>query len=599
MKKLTMDMLKDKIESIGYYPTEELLYDTFNALCLFDQDECTPGQDIYAICLDGPPGAGKTSFAEAYTKLAREVLEEEVLFVDYQCDPTTGKGELFEDINIGAAISHDPENVNIPGYILRAIKLVSEGKKVILFLDEYDKAREETDSFFLQLLQKGRINTTQHGDIEIPEEYKSNLQVIFCRNDMREELSGPLTRRLRLISLDYMTPDLFYKVAHRNLIEDAKNPVSEGLLNLVSLIYQAAYVNRNIYNRLPAASEMMIAISDAHRLITLADAPQYIIYRTITKNMFKSPSDLITFESSVEKGTSEEEKKIKELIKDMKNCQEPAPSNLNQLISTKVLQDEGKELAKKVEEMNNLIQEYKKKFENMEAKRKASIEEEFKKIKLPHGELVSTNKKPNVIRVFEDETAYIKRGMSVFDQSDKDWTDFASFYFKDLSHHEFYDYLIKAAAKLGLVIFEDGILLENEEDVKMIMVNDYDDNNNIRYRFLCNYPIIPPEFIKTLETFVKTAMEVYKKQTATANKIVTDVTNLSVCQAHINGIVYSGDESLYDITYTDLEDGTVFIEKSFFLKDNDDVYFIGSHSDTNYDDLKEKAESMMVERKKK
>ena len=55
--------MKDKIEEIGYYATEELLYDTYNALYMIDEEEKQTGQDIYAICLEGPPGAGKTAFA--------------------------------------------------------------------------------------------------------------------------------------------------------------------------------------------------------------------------------------------------------------------------------------------------------------------------------------------------------------------------------------------------------------------------------------------------------------------------------------------------------------------------------------------------------
>ena len=185
-----------------------------------------------------------------------------VEMVDYQCDATTGKTELFEDINISAAIRGDADNVNIPGKLIDAIKRVNTGKKVVLFIDEYDKAREETDAFLLQFLQSGKINSTQHGDLEIKEEYKNNLQVIICKNDMREELSGPLSRRIRITSLDYMEPSLFYKVAHRLLIEEKTSPVADGLLNLVSLMYEKAYTDREMYNRVPSCSEMLIAIED-------------------------------------------------------------------------------------------------------------------------------------------------------------------------------------------------------------------------------------------------------------------------------------------------------------------------------------------------
>ena len=86
------DDMKDKIKELGYYATEELLYDAYNSLLLFDSNKISNGQDIYAVCLDGPPGAGKTEFAKTYYKLCNEIFKN-VEFVEYQCDATTGKTE--------------------------------------------------------------------------------------------------------------------------------------------------------------------------------------------------------------------------------------------------------------------------------------------------------------------------------------------------------------------------------------------------------------------------------------------------------------------------------------------------------------------------
>lgn len=596
---LNINELKESIESIGYYPTEELLYDTFNALCLFNQTETTPGQDIFAICLDGPPGAGKTSFAKAYVELANKYFgtdDSAVELVAYQCDPTTGKAELFEDINIGAAISHNPSRVNIPGYLLQAIKKVQEGKKVVLFIDEYDKAREETDSFFLQLLQDGKINTTQHGDIEIPQNFKTNLQVIFCRNDMREELSGPLTRRLRLLTLDYITPELFYKIAYRNLIQDVNNPVSEGMLNLVTLMYQAAFNRRDIYDRLAAASEMMIAITDANRLLTLADAPQYIIYRTLVKNMFKSKSDLVTFERSIEKASTEDEKKLKELLSEMKKEETPFQTDINEILATKVFKNEENILSKKIVEMNDLIEEYKNKFIKMENDRKKAIQETLEKIKLEHGELIATNRMPNVIKVFEDETFYIKRGMSVFQTTTGDLTDVASMHVNSLMHHNFYQYLIDHAPELNIQIYEDGVILENEFDIKLYLINDYDENGSIRYRFLCNYAIIPPKFIKTMEYIATIARDIYKDQTKDAALVTNDAVGMSCGTINIDALVYDEEAKISSYANEALEDNLYHVEKTCFIYSSDEkVALIDENliSNPNLDNLKNKANGLI------
>ena len=377
---ISFNEVKNKMEAMGYYATDELLYDTYNALILFNNSSINPGQDIFAICLEGPPGAGKTFFAKTYTKLSNELFKN-VDLVDYQCDKTTGKNELFEDINISAAIRGDADHVNIPGKIVEAIKMVNNGKRVVLFIDEYDKAREETDAFLLQFLQSGKINSTQHGDLEIKDECKSNLQVILCKNEMREELSGPLSRRIRIIRLDYMKPEIFYKVAHRLLIDEKNDPVNDGLLNLVSLMYEKAYTNRNLFNRLPSCSEMLIAIEDADRLIKSANAPQSVIYNIIVKNMFKSPDDITTFESSLDRIKNTEESKLSALIKGMKaSSSEPEEEvNISSLIVEEIFKNETENLVKKTQEMQELIETYKTKFAQMEQDRKKTITDEIEK----------------------------------------------------------------------------------------------------------------------------------------------------------------------------------------------------------------------------
>ena len=127
--------MKCEMENLGYYGSDELLYETFNALCMFDKDDLQKGQDIYALCLEGPPGAGKTKFVDSYVLLCNKLLKDKVSLVSYQCDATTGKSELFEDINISAAISRDGSKVNIPGKLVDAIKKVNNGEKVVLFMD--------------------------------------------------------------------------------------------------------------------------------------------------------------------------------------------------------------------------------------------------------------------------------------------------------------------------------------------------------------------------------------------------------------------------------------------------------------------------------
>ena len=549
--------VKDKIEAMGYYSTNELLYDTYNALALFNNSGINPGQDIFAICLEGPPGAGKTEFAKTYTKLSNELFKN-VELVDYQCDATTGKTELFEDINISAAIRGDADNVNIPGKLIEAIKKVNSGKRVVLFIDEYDKAREETDAFLLQFLQSGKINSTQHGDLEIKDEYKGKLQVILCKNDMREELSGPLSRRIRIIRLDYMKPTLFYKVAHRLLIDEKDSPVNDGLLNLVSLMYEKAYANKEMYNRLPSCSEMLIAIEDADRVIKLANAPQSVIYNIIIRNMFKSPDDITTFESSLDRMKNQDESKLAALVKAMKiNTEESEEElNLNSLIAEKVFVDEGKKLVKKTQEMESLIETYKTKFAQMEQDRKKAISDEIKKIKLENGKLVSNTNVPNAIGNFEDESSHIKRGHNIFDLSDNNWTDVATLVRPHLSHNYVIGKLIDNASDLDIVIYENGILLQECGEQKLIVINDFDEKNNPQFRVLSSTPIVPSTFIQDIDNFTKFINECYASQPKTAKAVTDEALDMNDYRLNIDTLVYNESELPFDV----IEDGVYHFE---------------------------------------
>ena len=549
--------VKDKIEAMGYYATNELLYDTYNALALFNNSGINPGQDIFAICLEGPPGAGKTEFAKTYTKLSNELFKN-VELVDYQCDATTGKTELFEDINISAAIRGDADNVNIPGKLIEAIKKVNSGKRVVLFIDEYDKAREETDAFLLQFLQSGKINSTQHGDLEIKDEYKGKLQVILCKNDMREELSGPLSRRIRIIRLDYMKPTLFYKVAHRLLIDEKDSPVNDGLLNIVSLMYEKAYANKQMYNRLPSCSEMLIAIEDADRVIKLANAPQSVIYNIIIRNMFKSPDDIKTFESSLDRMKNQDESKLAALVKAMKiNTEESEEElNLNSLIAEKVFVEESKKLVKKTQEMESLIETYKTKFAQMEQDRKKAISDEIKKIKLENGKLVSNTNVPNAIGNFEDESSHIKRGHNIFDLSYNNWTDVATLVRPHLSHNYVIGKLIDNASDLDIVIYENGILLQECGEQKLIVINDFDEKNNPQFRVLSSTPIVPSTFIQDIDNFTKFINECYASQPKTAKAVTDEALDMNDYRLNIDTLVYNESELPFDV----IEDGVYHFE---------------------------------------
>ncbi len=569
---VSIGQIKEELEKLGYYATEEIIYEAFNALSIFSNASVNPGQDIYAICLEGPPGAGKTEFAKVYTKLAAKLLNSDVSMVDYQCDQTTGKSELFEDINISAAIAHDPEHVNIPGKLVDAIKKVNEGKKVVLFIDEYDKAREETDSFLLQFLQSGKINATQHGDMEIKEEYKGNLQVFLCKNDAREELSGPLSRRIRILRLDYMLPEVFYKVANRVLISDAKEKVSESLINLISTMYKKAYEDRDLYNRLPSASEMLIAIEDANRLTKYANAPECIIYKTIIKNMFKSPDDIVTFEGSLERTSEKNEKGLKNIIDTMKSSQEVLETkDLNSVIAEKLLYNETQALISKKREMEELISKYKKIFAEMELERRKIISDDIENYKILNGQIELTYDPENIVPSFNDDSNYIKRGKSVFGNIKTNWIEVASVDTLGISHSFLIEEIKKNIAALNIKIYEDGLLIYEDEYFKLIVIKEIIDGQE-KYRLMSNNVVNNGIILGQVANFIVLLEKVKKLQSSMpiVLKNLNNELNISMLVYSNNNIPYSKqDENIYLVekTTTTSKFITEFINYAF---DKDD-----------------------------
>lgn len=243
------------------------------------------GQGIYSICLSGPPGAGKSMYAKTHKKLLEKVIGNKIDIVKYTCNTSTGKADLYEEINIteAAVQNADRDKIILSGVVAKAIDLVNEGKYVLLFLDEYDKAREETDTFLLDFLQDGEINTTQRGIIKIKEEFLKNLQVIVCKNDYREDLSGALTRRLKFIQLDYMKPDVLCKVINNNL-----GHISQSIRDSIIMLYTSIYKRKDMFRRVPACSECMQAIKDASTLMKMGANKSGIVSTAIIANLFKT-----------------------------------------------------------------------------------------------------------------------------------------------------------------------------------------------------------------------------------------------------------------------------------------------------------------------
>ena len=467
---INIEKIKELLEKYNYYAEDELIYRTFLGLYQYSKGKINAGQDIFATCLEGPPGAGKTMYAKTYTKLVKDIFGE-CDFVEYQCDATTSKENLYEDINITAVLG-DGTNIIIPGKLVDAIEKVNKGKKVILFIDEYDKAREETDAFLLQFLQSGAINTIQLGDLSIKDEYKNNLQVILCKNDFRESLSGPLARRIRIIRLDHMKPVVFNKLARKILIDDRDETekVDEGLLNLVVLMYEDAYKVREQYLKLPSASELLLAIQDANTLAKYANAPKNIIYNIIVNGMFKMEDDIKLFNDSIKNNYD-----LKNIIEKMQ-VEETIDNEeeLNELIMNSYFPNKMQELEEYMSALNEMLDEIE---EIKNNPNNLSNEEELKIIKIPN---LNYKNNDNVDSVFNDDFDYIKRGKDIFSISNDSWINIASITVPSNRVRVYFDHLVgEAIYNNKIVVYENGFILEAMNNYNIVMAKVNNDNNTI------------------------------------------------------------------------------------------------------------------------
>lgn len=546
-KEITKEQIAKFFKKNFYVSTELLTYYTLIAINLMKDGKVRVGQDIYTTTLDGPPGAGKSMYAKLYAKMVHELLRKDTVLISYQCDKSTGKIELFEDINVGAAVAAEPEKVNIPGILTKAINMVNEGKKVILFIDEYDKTREETDSLFLQMLQDGIINTNQFGDMIIEDKYKGNLQVIFCKNDTRTELTGPLTRRTRMVYLDIMKPIDFRALAMRRLYNETNDKEEITIIELVSLLYEEIYKHRDGYKRVCAASELFGAIQDLTYLSRI-EAPNDILYETLICDLFKSKDDRDLFETNIpsienpalkntlqtlsKKEDQEEDLSITDIIAE-------ELKELAKIEAEKVLQEERDALAKKQQELAAKEKELESKKQELERKKQEAeqerqkIEKYLQEVENKFNALLAKKQaeSPNTYSFindfalnFDDITNHIRRGHHIFETMENR-TEVASLSIplKELTNEK----LVTMFLNKGAIVYENGFFITNPYNI--IVVRTYENiDGKVTFSFYMD-----KEFLD--EDTKKIKMSSYSEYTnikSTINNICELILTLNESELH-------------------------------------------------------------------
>ena len=149
---------------------------------------------VPSMLLFGEPGAGKTSFAK---HLATE-LEAELIFAP--CYDGVAADQLVYNWDLGTLVDAMTDEQTKgreamkDGYLLQALRKSNE-HKVVLLIDEVDKAKPSVDTFLLSYMQECMLNDPITGVVK---GNKNNLFVVLTSNK-RRELEDALDRRISMI----------------------------------------------------------------------------------------------------------------------------------------------------------------------------------------------------------------------------------------------------------------------------------------------------------------------------------------------------------------------------------------------------------------
>ena len=163
-----------------------------------------------AIMLRGMAGVGKTQL----THLIARYLDTEYIF--YQCTYGTDEDMLLYKY---VPSEHTKSGIKITlGPVPRAL-MMSQKKKVVLVLDEFDKTRPSADALLLDVLQNYRLSLYLDDNETIITGNPDNLIVFLTSNDMRE-FSEPLLRRLVVITLNPLPTATVYEILKKQFKEN-------------------------------------------------------------------------------------------------------------------------------------------------------------------------------------------------------------------------------------------------------------------------------------------------------------------------------------------------------------------------------------------
>lgn len=217
----------------------------------------------HVLLLSGEPGTGKTSFAYW---LAEQVGAG---VATYLCHAWSGDEDLFAGVDLPALVKGDAQNVIRPG-VLRAVAEASLTERVVLLIDELDKAPARFEALLLGFLERweyplapgyvGRANP-------------DNIWVVITHNGMRE-ITHPLQRRCFRYKMPFLPPQV-----EVSLLGGGK--LATGLVNMANVMRSKPEMSS------PSLSELKRAV----KILPLVAGDKNAVRAILFGCMAKCPED--------------------------------------------------------------------------------------------------------------------------------------------------------------------------------------------------------------------------------------------------------------------------------------------------------------------
>jgi len=279
LEQLSIEDLRKGFTESGYISEEEVIVTTYLALRL--------GKPLLVT---GPPGVGKTEIAKVLSKMFNTEL------IRLQCyeglDETRALYEwdykkqllMIQMGKEGKRESDLEKSIFSKEYLLERplLKAIRADKKVVLLIDEIDKADEEFEAFLFEILSDFQVSIPELGTVSA-----RHIPIVILTSNNERDLSDGLKRRCVFLYIDYPTVDKEVQIINAK-VPQAGEKLSEEIAQAVNHIRSHLDIKKK-----PSVSETLdwtrsLALLNADRL------SEEVINQTLNI-IFKDEDDLEAF----------------------------------------------------------------------------------------------------------------------------------------------------------------------------------------------------------------------------------------------------------------------------------------------------------------